>query len=99
MFKVKNGLASKMMMELFKFKSYRDKRSFIIPGVKTEYMGKLSLRYFGPVVWEIMLPDRFKSIALLETFQKDIKQWVPENCPCRLCKHYVAGVGFTNVSE
>ena len=99
MFKVKNGLASKMMMDLFKFKQYRNKRSFIIPYVKTEYMGKLSLRYFGPVVWEIMLPERFKSIKLLENFKKDIKKWVPDNCPCRLCKHYVASVGFIDVIE
>ena len=28
--------------------------------------GKLSLRYFGPVVWEIMLPESFKAITELK---------------------------------
>ena len=59
-------------------------------------MGKLSLRYFGPVVWETMLPDKYKAVTLLEKFKIDIKEWVPD-CNCRLCKTYVAQVGFVDV--
>ena len=62
-------------------------------------MGKLSPRWFGPVVWERMLPECYKSIVLLEKFKEAIKKWVPENCPCRLCKNYVAGVGFIETFE
>ena len=36
---------------------------FIIPAVKNEFMGKLSLRYFGPIVWETMLPVVYKEIT------------------------------------
>ena len=60
-------------------------------------MGKLSLRYFGPVVWETMLPQKFKLIDNLDKFKNDIKEWV-QNCKRRLCKTYIAGVGFTEVS-
>ena len=58
-------------------------------------MGKLSLWYFGPVVREIMLPDKYKAIGL-NKFKEDIKDWVPD-CKCRLCKTYVAGLGFTQI--
>ena len=61
-------------------------------------MGKLSLRYFGPVVWETMLPESFKDITDLEKFKKDIKDWTPV-CKCRLCKTYIAGLGFSNISN
>ena len=43
-----------------------------------------------------MLPDKYKAITLLERFKVDIKEWVPE-CKCRLCKTYVAQVGFVDV--
>ena len=58
-----------------------------IPKVNSEYMGKLSLRYFGPVVWEIMLPESFKTITELQEFKAKIRKWVPTNCICRLCKN------------
>ena len=45
---------------------------------------------------ETMLPDKYKAVTLLEKFKADIKEWVPE-CKCRLCKTYVAQVGFVNV--
>ena len=95
MFRVKHGLSSKMMKDLFKFHTNSiEKRTFIIPKANTEYMGRLSLRWFGPVVWERMLPERYKSILLIEKFKEEIKRWIPENCLCRLCKTYIASVGF-----
>ena len=99
MFKVKNGLCPEIMKDLFQFNTNPDnKNTFVIPRVRGEYMGKLSLRYFGPVVWETMLPDKYKAITLLERFKVDIKEWVPE-CKCRLCKTYVAQVGFVDVAN
>ena len=97
MFKVKNGLCPEIMKDLFQFNTNpSNKNTFVIPRVKGEYMGKLSLRYFGPVVWETMLPENYKRITLLEKFKGDIKEWVPD-CKCRLCKTYVAQVGFMNI--
>ena len=89
-----------MMKQLFRFKTNRDDgRSFVIPNVNTEYMGKLSLRYFGPLVWETMLPEKFKGITVLESFKEEIKTWVPRNCPCRLCKTFIVSVGFVDTFE
>ena len=62
MFKVKNGLCPELMQCLFQQKSSPrvGQQTFHIPNVSTVFMGKLSLSYFGPVVWEKMLPDKYK---------------------------------------
>ena len=97
MFKVKYGLSPEIMRDIFRLNDNVNARTtFIIPKVNGEFMGKLSLRYFGPVVWEIMLPDKYKAITGLNKFKEDIKDWVPD-CKCRLCKTYVAGLGFTQI--
>ena len=56
-------------------------------------MGKLSLRYFGTVVWETLLPDKYKTITLLEKFKTDIigprlQLSTVQNlcCTSRICK-------------
>ena len=92
MFKVKYRLSPAIMCDIFKLNNYGGK-TFDIPQVNTEYMGKLSLRYFGPVVWETLLPDSYKLITDLGKFKIAIKSWIP-NCKCRLCKHYEPGVGY-----
>ena len=99
MFKIKNGLCPEIMKDLFHLRQNPNGTSkFIIPNVNSEYMGKLSLRYFGPVVWETMLPEVYKEIDVLTKFEDDIKKWVPD-CKCRLCKSYIAGVGFVETSQ
>ena len=99
MFKVKNGLCPEIMTDLFQLKEGPDgKTRFVIPKANTEYMGKLSLRYFGPVVWETMIPNVYKEIKVLGKFKEDIKKWVPV-CKCRLCKTYIQGVGFTEITN
>ena len=95
MFKVKNNLCPVIVKNIFKLvEDPKNTKTFFIPNVNTEYMGKLSLRWFGPHVWENMLPESFKSITSLGKFIGAIKKWIPNNCTCRLCKQYEAGVGF-----
>ena len=94
MFKVKNALCPEIMRDIFQLNTNPNPRTtFVIPKVNGEYMGKLSLRYFGPVVWETMLPEKYKSITELEKFKEGIEDWIP-NCKCRLCKTYIPGLGF-----
>ena len=70
MFKVKNGLCPEIMRDIFQLNTDPNSRTtFLIPKVKGEYMGKLTLRYFGPVVWETMLPKSYKDITVLEKFK------------------------------
>ena len=88
------------MGDLFVFDcDTRSDRTFRRPNVNTVYNGENSVRYFGPIVWDEMLPRRFKSIATLEKFKDDIKKWAPVNCPCSLCREYVGGVGYVTTFE
>ena len=61
------------------------------------YKGDQSMRSFGPIVWNDMLPGRLKACQSLSEFKTNIKSWVPDNCPCKLCKTYIPGLGYTNV--
>jgi ribonuclease P/MRP protein subunit RPP40 len=100
MFKVKNKLCPEMIQSLFCLNlSEMSSASFVRPRVNSVYKGKQSIRYFGPVVWDSMLPTDIKKISKLKDFKEAIKKWVPDNCSCRLCKNYIPGVGFVNSSE
>ena len=44
-------------------------------------------------MWDI-LPEKLKNLDNLFHFQKEIKTWKPDTCPCRLCKVYIKRVGF-----
>ena len=72
---------------------------FSRPRVKTVKNGETSLQNFGPIVWNDMLPDNMKSCTSLDQFKNVIKTWVPENCPCRLCRDYIPGLGFATIVQ
>lgn len=104
MYKVINNLSPPIIHELFKISenegpTTRLGKVFIRPKINTVYKGDNSIRSFGPIVWNNMLPDKFKVCTSLIEFKKSIKSWVPENCPCRLCKKYLTGLGFMSVIE
>ena len=61
--------------------------------VKTVYYGTESISYLSPKIWE-QVPDEIKDSKSLNTFKRKIKSWVPNSCPCRICKIYVSNVGF-----
>ena len=100
MFKMIKGIGPEIMRTLFNINDNdKSNKSFFTPNVTSEHNGKNSIRYFGPVVWDTMLPDGLKSIQNLEKFKTEVKKWVPKDCPCRLCKEYVAGLGFVTTFE
>ena len=74
-------------------KGTRSGDTFLRPHVECVKKGDRSLRSFGPIVWNAMLPEKLKKCESLDTFKDSIKSWVPENCPCELCKTYVPGLG------
>ena len=41
-----------------------------------------------------MVPNNIKNSSSLNKFKSSIKSWKPNECPCRLCKKYIAEVGF-----
>ena len=78
MYKVKHNLCPKPFQELF-LKATRGKSEWILPRVRKVNSGKETIRYRGPMTWEI---------------KEKIKTWKPKECDCRLCKTYIQGVGF-----
>ena len=100
MFKVKEHLCPEIVQSLF-CRNYNPKlyRTFCRPNVKGVYKGECSLRSFGPLVWDSMLPEELKSIDNLDEFKGEVKSWSPKNCPCRLCKDYIPNLGFVTLFE
>ena len=56
-------------------------------------MGLETISYRAPQLWNLVPTDIKDALSLL-TFKKKIKSWYCDSCPCRLCKAYIASVGF-----
>ena len=95
-YKVLNNLSSLLMSELFKFKERNNLRNgiAIVPNrPRTTKYGINSISHLAPKIWEL-IPNEIKSCETLNLFKVKIKTWIPENCPCNLCRPYIYGVGF-----
>ena len=101
MYKVKNDLSPPFMRDIFSeiTRETRSGTSFSRPNVNTVKWGDRSLRSFGPIVWNTMLPEELKNCPSLDKFKQCIKSWRPDNCHCEICRVYVQGLGYTAVSE
>ena len=99
MYKVSNGLSPPIVSSIFTHKNchpynLRLNSQFSRPLVRSVFHGTESISYLGPVIWDI-LPDSYKNLPNVSVFKNRIKNWKPENCPCRLCKTYISRLGFT----
>ena len=95
-YKVINNISPEIMKEIFVLKSkcmHNTREIFVTHNVRTEHYSKETLSYLGPKIWNIF-PNEIKSSAPLTVFKQKIRRWKPDKCPCKLCKTYVAGVGF-----
>ena len=95
-YKVVNNISPEIMKEIFVLKSnciYNTREIFVAHNVRTEHYGKATLSYLGPKIWNI-IPNEIKSDATLIVFKQKIRRWIPDKCPCKLCKRYIAGVGL-----
>ena len=97
-FKVKNSLAPKIATEVFEIKEPHYKlRSvashFQRENVKSAHYGIQPVRHLGPKIWNIVSQNIRESSSLYE-FKGLIKFYKPDTCSCRLCKNYIARVGF-----
>ena len=96
--KTKNDLSAEIMKDVFELKepsySLRSKGNYFVRGnVKTTHYGIQSIKYLAPKIWDLV-PDQIKHCGSLTKFKHFIKSWSPSDCPCRLCKTYIAQVGF-----
>ena len=41
-----------------------------------------------------LLTENIKEVVPLELFQREVKNWICEDFPCKLCKPYLQNIGF-----
>ena len=103
MYKAKNDFSPPFMKEIFKIEetgiNTRMGVKFSRPNVSSVKKGECSLSSFGPIVWNNMLPNKIKSCTSLSEFKLSIKSWIPKNCPCKICKTYIQGLGYVKLFE
>ena len=95
MFKVKHDLSPPFMKDILTMVDgeTHSGAEFSRPNITSVKKGYRSLRNFGPIVWNNLLPDKHKKCVTLEEFKRSIKDWIPENCPCELCNPIIPGFG------
>ena len=97
MFKVYNNIAPPKFTEFFNKRNpnyqLRHTSHFPIPPVRSVYNGTESLSFLGPKIWDIV-PTELQKVKSSNAFKSGIKNWWPQNCPCRLCKRYLPKIGF-----
>ena len=76
--------------------TYCSRFPFKSRNVNTVKYGTETISFLGPKIWDI-LPSYIRNSSTLLEFKRNIKQWKPIECPCRLCKTYISGVGFLDV--
>ena len=96
-FKESKNLAPTIFSEIFSKGSVQDNlrhnSEFSVPNVKSTFHGTEILSYLGPKIWDLV-PKELRELSRLSVFQKAIKKWKPQNCPCRLSKKYIQNLGF-----
>ena len=100
MFQIKRGQSPEIVSDIFaqtrQHYNFRQNRDFRIHFVKSVHHGSESICYLGPKIWETV-PAKIKEANSLNSFKIEIRKWVPQSCPYRLCKQYISGVGFSSV--
>ena len=74
---------------------YNSREMFVTKNIRSEHYGKESLSYLGPKIWNIV-PSDIKTSTSLKDFKQKIRKWKPDKCPCKLCKTFIAGIGYIN---
>ena len=103
MFKLKMGMGPSLLDNIFNLNStrkyhLRGNTDFLVPSVNTVHFGKDSLQYFGSVIWKLV-PSNILACSELKEFKNKIRNWLPSDCPCRLCETYIHNLGYTNITD
>ena len=96
-YKTKSNIVPSFLTEIFIKKNppydLRNKSTFQIPKSRTVRFGIQSIAFLRCKLWH-GLSNEIKQSLNITTFKKRIKKWKGEECNCRLCKTFVAQVGF-----
>ena len=97
MYKIHNNLSPSIMKTVFPDRSMSYNLRNIIPfqstNVSTVSHGTETLSFRDPKTWALV-PDGIKHSKTLAEIKANIRIWEPIGCTCRLCKTYVANLGF-----
>ena len=97
MFKISRNLCPELLNDIFlkRTNPYNLRRNdtFYSRQVHSVYHGTESLSFLGSKIWELV-PLEIKESETLDIFKNKIKQWIPLQCPCRLCLTYLPQIGF-----
>ena len=52
-----------------------------------------AISYLEPKIWN-MMPEEMKQKSFVFAFKRKIKQRVPKNWPCGICKNYLPNIRF-----
>ena len=98
-YKTKWELNPSFMKEIFVEKrspyGLRGCHDLLLPQVRTTCNGLETISFRGCRLWQA-LPNDIKQSETLSRFKRRIKVWRGVECNCRLCRPFVAQVGFLN---
>ena len=95
-FKAQNNLSPSFMSEIFTTKKTKYNLracSSLLYAPHTSTYGRNSISFLVPNIWNA-IPAEIKDSSGLHIFKKHINKWIPEPCPCSLCKTYISNLGF-----
>ena len=98
-YKTKWELNPSFMKEIFVEKrspyGLRGCHDLLLPQVRTTCNGLETISFRGCRLWQA-LPNDTKQSETLSSFKRRIKVWRGVECNCKLCRPFVAQVGFLN---
>ena len=94
---IKNELAPLIKDSMFERRhepyNLRKFQEFLTERKRTVHYGLETLIYWSPEIWSL-LPENIEEVELLEIFKREVKNWICDDCPCRLCKPYLQNIAF-----
>ena len=97
LFKIKYNLAPPIMDSMSNRRTicynFRNLQVFQSERKRTVFYGLETICYRAPQLWTILL-EEFKQWNTISLFKSDVRQWICNECPCRLCKVFVPNLGF-----
>ena len=101
-FKVKMNLGPEIMKEEFGIgegpHALRNELKLKSRKIHSVRYGIETASFVGARAWN-SLPSDLKQSKSLELFKSKITNWIPENCPCKLCKTYFQRIDYVQISN
>ena len=94
-YKFENDLSPMLIDDMFQVINYNLRNFQNMANTKKNLvkMGLDTISYRAPQLWNLF-PIEIKDAHSLAAFKEKIMSWCCDNCPCRLCKTYIANKCF-----